>query len=50
MPKHTMAGIEYHCPDCVSESKLEQVAPGVWVMQVAHDTTCPILRQKEAGR
>ncbi len=35
----------YHCPDCSSTSDLVEQAPGVFVLVVAHDETCPTLRR-----
>lgn len=35
----------YCCPDCQSASELIEQAPGVFVLTVAHDDTCPTLRR-----
>lgn len=35
----------YCCPDCASVSELTERAPGVFVLAVAHDDTCPTLRR-----
>lgn len=35
----------YRCPDCLSDSELVEQAPGVFVLTVAHDQTCPTLRR-----
>ncbi len=35
----------YHCPDCVSETELTELAPGVFRLAVLHDETCPVLRR-----
>lgn len=36
---------DYRCPDCASSSDLVEQAPGVFVLTVAHDDTCPTLRR-----
>ena len=46
MPETPMSGLAYHCPDCASTSQIVTVSPGVFVMQVAHDSTCPWLASK----
>lgn len=33
----------YECPDCNADTRLVQIAPGVLVLEVAHDDTCPQL-------
>lgn len=41
--KHTSAALNYRCPDCNNDTRLVQVAPNVWSLQVLHDDTCPTL-------
>lgn len=31
----------YRCPDCDATTALTEAAPGVLVLDVAHDETCP---------
>jgi hypothetical protein len=31
----------YRCPDCDAETHLDEDAPGVMVLDVEHDPTCP---------
>lgn len=31
----------FRCPDCASDTALEEAAPGVYVLEVHHDETCP---------
>lgn len=45
MTEPTMDGLSYECPDCASDAQLVQVKPGVYVLQVRHDDTCPTLRR-----
>jgi len=45
MPDQSMTGLSYECPDCASEAQLVQVTPGVYVLEVRHDDTCPQLQQ-----
>lgn len=40
---------DYCCPDCDSRTELTERTPGVFVLAVAHDATCPALRRM-AGR
>lgn len=40
-PAHTSAAFGFQCPDCASDTRLVQVTPGVYVLQVVHDDTCP---------
>lgn len=35
---------DYRCPDCQSEQTLTEPRPGVLMLNVAHDTTCPAYR------
>lgn len=35
----------YRCPDCASTSELTERTPGVFVLAVAHDLTCPSFRR-----
>jgi len=44
MPAHTSAALTYRCPDCINDTRLVQVAPGVWVLHVMHSDSCPFLR------
>jgi hypothetical protein len=36
----------YVCPDCLAAKQLTEDAPGVFVLTVAHDSTCPELARK----
>ena len=38
------------CPDCAAEQTLTEELPGLWKLTIAHDDTCPALRNREAGR
>jgi hypothetical protein len=38
---------DHRCPDCLSEQSLVQHAPGVMVLEVRHDRTCPSYRAME---
>lgn len=44
MRERAMDGLSYECPDCASDTHLVQVTPGVYVLEVRHDDTCPTLR------
>jgi hypothetical protein len=35
----------YRCPDCDASTSLTEDAPGVLVLEVAHDATCPQYRR-----
>jgi hypothetical protein len=35
---------DYRCPDCSSEQSLVEHAPGVMLLEVRHDATCPTYR------
>jgi hypothetical protein len=35
---------DYRCPDCLSEQELVEHSPGVMVLEVRHDETCPSYR------
>lgn len=35
---------DYACPDCLSEASLVEHAPGVMLLEVRHDDTCPTYR------
>jgi hypothetical protein len=35
---------DYHCPDCLSEQSLVEHGPGVLLLGVRHDETCPSYR------
>lgn len=37
------------CPDCGSQTRGEEVSPGVVHVRVFHDPTCPTLARIEAG-
>ena len=45
---HTQGGpqcpLSGYCPDCDSQSRLDQDAHGVWHLHVHHDATCPTYR------
>ena len=43
-----LRGGAHDCPDCLSETVLEQSAPGVYIAKVMHDDGCPWLAQREA--
>jgi hypothetical protein len=32
------------CPDCLADSELDASAPGVWLLTIRHDPTCPRYR------
>jgi hypothetical protein len=34
----------YTCPDCHADKRLSEQAPGVYLLDVAHDETCPAYR------
>jgi hypothetical protein len=38
---------DYRCPDCLSEQSLVEHSPGVMVLEVRHDQTCPSYRAME---
>ncbi|HET6877726.1 MAG TPA: hypothetical protein VFH38_09380 [Jatrophihabitans sp.] len=33
----------YRCPDCSADSRLTEHTPGIYLLEVAHDPTCPLL-------
>lgn len=35
------ANAAYNCPDCRPDTRLVQIAPNVWSLEVLHDATCP---------
>lgn len=35
------------CPDCNASRRLVEVAPGLTVLQVLHDDTCPWLSERK---
>lgn len=37
-------GADYRCPDCLSEQSLMADSPGVMLLVVRHDRTCPSYR------
>ncbi|MBA2730481.1 MAG: hypothetical protein H0U48_06995 [Euzebyaceae bacterium] len=37
----------YRCPDCDADAALREVRPLVYVLDVAHDDTCPTLARLE---
>lgn len=37
------------CPDCDAEQRIQQFAPNVWTLVIAHDDHCPVLRSRAAG-
>lgn len=37
----------YECPDCCADTELIQVSPGMHVLEVRHDNTCPELARRE---
>jgi len=38
------------CPDCCAETELVQPSPGVHVLEVRHDETCPTYRSMQGHR
>ena len=38
------------CDDCDAYQTMREEAPGVYVLQVSHDETCPFYRQARARR
>jgi hypothetical protein len=36
----------YECPDCNADTELVQVSPGVHVLEVRHDDSCPWFNQR----
>ena len=38
------------CEDCSAQQELSEVEPGVWVLEVRHDPTCPTYRRIVARR
>lgn len=40
----------YRCPDCNASTSMGEQAPGVFVLEMAHDPTCPIYRALDAPR
>jgi hypothetical protein len=43
----TAYAAEYECPDCLSEQSLVEYSPGVLLLEVRHDETCPSYRAME---
>lgn len=43
------AGPVYECPDCNVDTGLVEVSPGVLVIQVYHDDTCPTFLRMETS-
>ena len=41
--------IEGGCADCQAEQLLEEVAPNVWRLVIAHEDDCPAYRAMNAG-
>ncbi len=37
------------CPDCCADTELVQSTPGVHVLEVRHDETCPAYRSMQRG-
>ena len=37
-----------HCPDCDSDAEMVEHVPGVWLLEVAHESTCPLWRSGAA--
>lgn len=35
------------CPDCNADTRIAEIAPGVYVLSVLHDDTCPQLVARE---
>jgi hypothetical protein len=40
----------YSCPDCSSDQQLLEEGNGLYVLEVAHDPTCPWLAARQRGR
>ena len=40
----------YACPDCHADKRLSEQAPGVYLLDVEHDETCPAYRAMSNGR
>jgi len=38
------------CPDCCADTELVQPTPGVHVLEVRHDETCPTYRRMQGDR
>jgi len=38
------------CPDCCADTELVQPSPGVHILEVRHDETCPTYRSMQGGR
>ncbi|SDR83215.1 hypothetical protein SAMN04489809_0436 [Microbacterium paraoxydans] len=34
------------CPDCLATSRVIEVSPGVTILQIQHDATCPWLNER----
>ncbi|MDP9093406.1 MAG: hypothetical protein M3N95_10835 [Actinomycetota bacterium] len=37
-------GHDYRCPDCHARKNLTEHTPGVFVLDIEHDATCPTYR------
>jgi len=37
----------YECPDCNADTELVEVSPGVAVLEVRHNDTCPTYRSMQ---
>lgn len=35
------------CPDCDAARRLVEIAPGIRILQILHDATCPWLAHQE---
>ncbi|MDP9117745.1 MAG: hypothetical protein M3O28_10925 [Actinomycetota bacterium] len=40
--------VDYMCPDCHADKNLTETTPGVFVLEISHDETCPQLRRVSA--
>lgn len=45
-PMRVMGG----CGDCNAVQEMREAEPGVWILEVRHDPTCPTYRRIVAGR
>ena len=43
----TLTGL---CPDCDAQAQIIEQAPGVYVLGIAHDDTCPTYRAMTGDR
>ena len=41
---HLDAAFRYECHDCTAATQLQEITPGVHVLAVVHEDTCPAMR------